>query len=426
LDSVSFGQPSQAQKSAIDVASLQGVVATMGTAGATARTHIREAKVHKRELDRSIAKLNADLAKIGTSRKDSTVVRAAIDSSAQVTAQVSVSYNINDASWRWLYEAHLDTASKKVALLKQAQVLQGSGEDWSDVELLLTTSLPSHNNKIPPLFPLYVRAEAHESQHAAARSSSSPTELETVVVTGSNIQGRRFRKEADEDKLEDLGSYVEMETTATEYAEAYAVPGKVSIEANRQPRMFPVTDDDFAVELVARTVPKREPKAYLEAIFKYERNVPLQSAELQLFRDDAFIGKAATDTFMPGAEVRLPFGVDERVRVAVRHEQEQSGKRGVLSRQNLKDERLRFEVTNYHTYPIKVEMLDRLPISKGSDVKVEIPQGSTPPTQKDFEKKPGLLLWLVNVQPRETASVRHYVEIRYPNDKELAGYEALE
>jgi uncharacterized protein (TIGR02231 family) len=217
-----------------------------------------------------------------------------------------------------------------------------------------------------------------------------------------------------------------MDTNATEFLTEYLVPGHVSIAANREPRMFPVSEDEFAVQLVARTIPKRERQAYLEATFKYERNLPLQAGELQLFRDDAFIGKASIDTFLPGADVRLPFGVDERIRVAVRQEPEQSGKRGIFGRQKLKDDRLRFEISNYHTYPINVEVLDRIPIAKSSDVHVEIPTGGTPPTQRDYESKPGLLLWAMNIEPRQTATVKHYIEIRYPNDKQLAGYEATD
>jgi uncharacterized protein (TIGR02231 family) len=210
----------------------------------------------------------------------------------------------------------------------------------------------------------------------------------------------------------------------TDFMTEYAVPGRASIASNRQPRMFPVNEEEFKVDLVARTVPRREQQAYLEATFTYERAVPLQAGELQLFRDGAYIGKASTGALLPGADVRLPFGVDERVRVAVKQEQEQSGKKGVFGRQKLKDEGLRFEVNNYHSYPIKVEVLDRVPIAKSGDVDVDVGAESTPPTERDFDKKPGLYLWSVAVEPRQTVTIRHYVQIRYPSDKELAGFEA--
>lgn len=431
LDSVTFGQSPQAAKASVDIQSLQGAVDTIGKSGSGARTRIREANLRIRELDRALVKLTADLKKVETTRKQSLTVRAFIDAAVAVNAPVSVSYDAKDAGWQWIYEAHLDTTTKRVALMKQARVRQGSGEDWNNVSLALTGAQPTRNTQLSPLHSLFVRAEHPRARYAgmpAASPGSGTTHLEEIIVTAQKSNSFFARRESDntsDEVLEDLGTYIEMENKATEFANEYAVPGKITLSANREPRMFPVSEDEFAVNLVARAIPKREQQAYLEAVFKYERAEPLQSGELQLFRDGEFIGKATFETFLPGTDVRLPFGADDRIRVAVRPEQEKSGKqRKLFSKENLKDERVRFEIANFHTYPIQIEVLDRIPIAKGGDVQIELPAGSTPPTKKDFESKPGVLMWALNVEPRQTATVKHYVEIRYPNDLALAGYES--
>ena len=148
-----------------------------------------------------------------------------------------------------------------------------------------------------------------------------------------------------------------------------------------------------------------------------------EMAEALALADGAFIGKASGESLMPGAQVRLPFGIDERIRVDVRQEPEHSGKTGVFARQNIRDERLRFEVTNYHSFPIKVELLDRRPVPLSKDVHVEVDRGGTTPTQSDYEQKPGLMLWAFDAEPRKMATVLHSFSVRYPNDKALAGFE---
>jgi uncharacterized protein (TIGR02231 family) len=424
LDTTAFGQPKEGAKSSIDVQSLQGVISVMATTGSDARSKIRDSKIRIREIDRSIAKLNEDLRKVGTARKSSLSVFALVNASSAVTAPVSLTYVVRDSKWKWIYEAHLDTAAKQVDFMKLAQLEQGSGEDWSNVELTLTASLPAQNNALAPLRSLLLRSEDIGIRRSSGSVGGDNFDISEVVVTGHRVGARPPRRERTTSSEPDLGTYVEMDANVTEFVTDYLVPGKISVTSNREPRTFPVNEDSFAVELIARTIPRRERQAYVEATFKYDRDTPMQSAELQLFRDDAYIGKAQLDTFLPGADVRLPFGVDERIRVSVKQEKEQSGKRGLTGRQKVRDERLRFEIANFHSYPIKVEVLDRVPIPKSNDVHIEIPNGSTPPTKRDYEEKPGLLLWALNIEPRQTAAIRHYVEIRYPADKQLAGFEA--
>ena len=45
----------------------------------------------------------------------------------------------------------IDTQKKTVALVRQAELQQGTGEDWNNIELTISTSQPSLNATTPPL-----------------------------------------------------------------------------------------------------------------------------------------------------------------------------------------------------------------------------------------------------------------------------------
>lgn len=115
----------------------------------------------------------------------------------------------------------------------------------------------------------------------------------------------------------------------------------------------------------------------------------------------------------------MPFGSDERIRIAVRDERAQSGQRGVINKQTVKETRQRFDVTSYHPTPITVEVVDRVPVSKNSDIHVEVLKGATDPTVKDFQGKPGVFLWRLDAQPQKTVSIRHYYSLQYPAGRQL-------
>jgi uncharacterized protein (TIGR02231 family) len=203
-------------------------------------------------------------------------------------------------------------------------------------------------------------------------------------------------------------------TTSTDYIADYRVPSRVSLLADRQPRVFPIGDNAFDVTLVVRVVPSVDHAGHLEAVFKYSDPLPIEAGQLQLYRDGAYVGEAETEAFLPGADVRMPFGVDERIRVSVRDEATQSGQKGLLSRQTVKETRERVDITNYHPTMIPVEMVDRIPVSKNADVHVDTLKGATEPSVRDLDGKAGVWLWKLDPEPQQTVTVHEAYAIQFP------------
>jgi len=167
-----------------------------------------------------------------------------------------------------------------------------------------------------------------------------------------------------------------------------------------------------------------EPTARLEAAFHYGKDTPIEAGRLQLYRDGAFVGTANLPLLLPDSDVRVPFGVDERIRILVREEKAESGARGVLGRQVQSEHRRRYEITSYHVAAIPIEVIDRVPVPKDSGIKVEVLDGATPPTEKDFDGKAGVYLWRLPGTPRKTETIRHLYSVRYPSDKVLTQSES--
>jgi uncharacterized protein (TIGR02231 family) len=416
LDSLAANPVGSATRASVDGANLATVLATMTTSASAARKRVRDAHLKLRTLDRELEKMKADLAKVATQSKQSTEVRASVESAAAVTANVAVSYTIENAGWDWIYQARLNTAKKRISLDRQGSVHQGSGEDWKNVVLTLTTALPADDVATPQLNSLYVDLQVPAPPRAfgmAAKRSmaagqfaapaAAPAELQEVAVTGARRQAA---------------------ASSTDYIAEYKIPSRVSLNADRESRLYPIAEDEFDVDLVARIVPSASHAAHLESVFKYQSQLPIEAGQLELYRDGAYVGEAETQAFLPGAEVRMPFGADERIRVAVRNEQAQSGQRGVIAKQAVKETRQRFEVTSYHPAPIPVEIIDRIPVSKNADIHVEILKGATEATVKDFEGKPGVLLWKFDAPPQKAVSIRHYYSVQYPSGRELEQSEA--
>ncbi|MBK9251291.1 MAG: mucoidy inhibitor MuiA family protein [Proteobacteria bacterium] len=411
LDAIAAAPADREGRSVIDAASLSPTLATMGTNAAAARAKIRAANIATRSLDDQLAAAKAELDKVVTSRKSTSEVRATVEATAAVTLPIVVVYRVGDAGWQWLYEARLDSQAKRVSIFRQASIRQGSGEDWQGVEVAVTTAKPRQDAGTPEVESLFLTLSDPRMV------GTSASDLEEIVVTGSRRMGRSFRA-AKEDQPDDA-PVITAEEFATDFVSEFRIPGRISIPANRQTRLYPVSEESFEATLVARAVMSVEPAARLEATFDFQKDSPSEAGRVQLYRDGAYVGNAVLPLLLPGTQVRVPFGIDDRIRIAVREERAESGRRGMTGRQMLVEHRRRYEITNFHAMALPIEIIDRVPVPKDSGIRVEILQGATSPTQKDLDGKAGVLLWRLEGAPRKTETIRHLYAVRYPADKEL-------
>jgi uncharacterized protein (TIGR02231 family) len=393
-------------------ADLSATLEAMASGAADARAKIRAAKITTRGLDDQIAATKAELDKVRTAKKSTTEVRATVVASTAVTTPISVEYRVTDAGWVWLYEARLDTQDKALAFARQASISQGSGEDWQDAEVSVTTARPAADAGAPRVASLFVRLQAFAPSAANAG-------LEEIIVTAQRSRGR---DRSDAPATEEAPRIM-AETFATEFVAEYRIPGRVSIGADRQARVYPISEEEFEPELVARAVLPAGPEARLEAAFDYDGEVPIDTGRVQLYRDGAYVGAATLPLLLPGAEVRVPFGIDDRIRIVVRDERTESGARGVANRQVLNEQRRRYEITSYHATALPIEVIDRVPVPMESGIEVEVLEGATPPTQRDLDGKAGVYLWRLDGTPQQTETIRHYYSVRYPSDRRLAATE---
>ena len=393
-------------------ANLPATLSAIAGGAADARSSIRAARIGLRALDAQIAATKAELDKVRTAKKTTTEVRATVFASAAITTQVGVEYRVNDAGWTWLYEARLDTQDESLLFARQASISQGTGEDWRNAEVTVTTAKPAADAGSPRIASLFV----HLANFATSGAVSG---LEEIIVTASRVRGRRPSSEPQTEQAPRITA----ESFATEFVAEYRIPGRVSIGADRQARVYPVSEEEFEPELLARAVLPAGPDARLEAAFHYDGELPIDAGRVQLYRDGAYIGAAALPLLLPDSDVRVPFGVDERIRIVVRDERTESGDRGLANRQALDEQRRRYEITSYHAAALPIEIIDRVPVPRESGIDVKVLDGATPPTVSDLDGKEGVYLWRLAGTPRQTQTIHHYYSVRYPSDRMLAATE---
>ena len=135
----------------------------------------------------------------GLSRKIEKQVLIAIRAEKSSSLNLEVSYLIPDASWTPTYEARVTSSEKSLQLVYSGYVRQSSEEDWSNVEMTLSTAQPAMSQTVPFLTRWTVDSRpVSSSRPVHARKPSRPQPPPSPTLMGNTLSGRVLDSETDE------------------------------------------------------------------------------------------------------------------------------------------------------------------------------------------------------------------------------------
>ena len=185
-----------------------------------------------------------------------------------------------------------------------------------------------------------------------------------------------------------------------------------------EPKRVQIDTAELDPALMVRTVPKRDPKAYLYAKVTIARGSPLLPGQVALFRDGTFVGNGKLPQLAPGEEFELGFGADDQVRVRHAVAEEKRGETGIISTSKTDVRNYRITLKNLHERAIPMVVIDQVPVSQNADIKIEL-IGKTPPSKRDLDDKRGVLAWEMKLEPDEERVVDFGYRVTWPAAKRI-------
>ncbi len=393
----------------------------LGSGTAEAFEGIHAAQREQRELDRKVAQMNRQLSQIRTGRKASVTARVHLELAAPAKARLELSYQLPGASWRPLYDARLDTETGRIGLTQIGEVRQRTGEDWSGVQLTLSTARPAASARMPDLSSWFIDfAQVYPvSRVVLSQEDTYHAELELDVL---NEEGRIAGGEDSRERFLAKAPEPVAEVIASEFAAEYRIAGRVEVPSDNAPHKFVIGERAMAAELAVRVVPKVTPRAYLYAEVELPGEEPLLPGPVSVLRDGAFVGTSGIGLLRPGEEHKFSFGVDDKVRVDYRLVDGERSREGLIAKDRRLERRYLTEVVNHHERPIEITVLDQLPVPRDERIEVELLKDSTPPSETDVEERKGVLAWSWIAAPGEERAIRFGYAVVYPEGESLPGF----
>ena len=398
----------------------------LGRGAAEAFEAIREAEVATRGLAREIEQAQRRLAKVRTGRTATLVARINLETERPVEARLELTYQLPGASWRPLYDARLDTETGATQLVQIGEVHQGTGEDWTGIALTLSTARPSVSARLPELDSWFI--DFAYPGHYDDKRKRNKNEAELSVLRDALKQSMASPSASLDEATSGTGGGLQAAESQVaravvgEFAASYRIPGAVNVPSDNEPHKFVVSERTFEAKLAVHTVPKIAPLAYLTAEITYDGTTPILPGPVSVFRDGAFVGTSALDMLRPGEQVTLSFGVDDQVRVDYRLETGERSREGIINKDLRLERRYLIEVTNHHARAMEIAVLDQLPIPRDEAIEVALLRGSTKVSERDVDKRKGVLAWRHSYQPGETRTIKFGYAVTYPDGQAVPGF----
>ncbi len=399
----------------------------IGTSMSGIQADIIKTRIAMRELGRKIEDVKKKLSERAPKQQKRTEVRVNVEASANLSADLTIKYQVGNASWRPHYDARLETGSAKkeagLLLTRRATIQQYTGEIWKDVTLVLSTSRPSGKSSAPNLNTLTVDFRRPPPKPVALGTRNSMNDQVRQAApraeTAASGRSKAFeRKRRLKKVVAEAGGRLEQKA----FQASFAVPGRVTVLNTGDAKRVKLDDQNVKPKLHVRTVPRRDTNAYLYASLQMPRSAPYLAGPVSLFRDGGFVGTGRLPNLAPGAKHELGFGSDPSIIIKYHILGEKRGETGLISSSATDQRNFKFDVTNQHGRPIDVVIIDQMPVSLNEDITVDL-LGPTSPTKRNYQDKRGLLAWQFALKAGAKRGVSFGYTISWPAEKKIGfGY----
>lgn len=379
-----------------------------------------EARQSLKVIDQEIRALQASNRQAGQMIAPTREATIEIEAASATKARLVVSYRVAGAGWRPHYDARLTSASgtPSLELIRRAAVMQRTGEDWTNVSLIVSTVRARRGVAAPDV--LVERLKIFEPPPPVAQRPMPASRARRNEAPDSFAAGKLASpgvESAPVAMAEAREQEAALETGA--YETQFRVPGRVDIPGDGSSRSLRLGSSKIAPEMSVRIAPAFDTSAYLDVAFTNKDDAPLLPGAVNIQRDGMYVGRGHIQLVAPGEETRLGFGVDDGVKVTRVPVSRKEAGPGWLGSNKSEVKDFRTSVRNLHQFPVKVSMIDRMPISEDAKITIEPLSSNTPPTQNIVEGRRGVMAWNFDLAPKAQREIRTGWQVKWPADKRL-------
>jgi len=291
-----------------------------------------------------------------------------------------LSYIVKRASWKASYDIRVMT-DNSIHLTYHGTITQTTSEDWKNVDLALSTAIPSSGGSPPDLPPVLVRFYVPPKSSRYDYDGILSLNLDIEDQKKSDISGGKRKKEMKEKDYKEKEKSVQVQTAtvakASESATSatFKIPRLTTIDSDNKPHKVTITVIKFTKATFEYTIaPKINQNAYLKAKVKNTSEFPLLQGSVSVFFDNTFATSATIKAASPNEEFDIDLGVDPSVKITYKPPHKFLEHGGFINKSNTQTFKYLTEIKNAKSTAIDVILWEQVPLSVYDNIKVKLLQ----------------------------------------------------
>ncbi len=327
---------------------------------------------------------------------------------------LEVEYVVANAGWVPAYDLRAPKNLADVELVYRARVWQRTGEDWRDVDLLLSTAQPQRGAQGPEPRPVWARLEDPRVRKAVPRQRVSYDDFDAGDVAAGEAPtlGAVFAG------VDDQGISVR-----------FRLARKETIESRDQPTNVLIGRARVDTRPEHYTAPAVDPTVWLRARATNTSDWVMLPGRAAVYFGADFLGHAQLPGVQREEEFTLHLGPDPGLIVERTKLQDLTEEPGVFGSKTTLTEAWRINLKNRGAFSraadgsVRVFVHEVLPKTKDDRIEVSIenvrPALATSERWKKEREEKGVLTWAVRVPKGGGTTIDLTTSIEYPEDAEL-------
>lgn len=329
----------------------------------------------------------------------------AVAEAGEVTVDVSSVEGF--ANWSPVYDMRLTTGDAAALDIDRAVVIsQQTGQDWTDVQLVLSTARPGEQTGPSGVWaPLrrIIPKEELERERGVVMLSDQAEGFSRAVVSGLA------------EEVAQAPMAVAAQADFSGATVTYIYPGRVDIRNGVEDLRLPLDTLNFEADVWAEAVPSRDQIAYRMAEFTNDTGEVMLPGRALIFADDTMIGFSQLPLLAAGADTEMGFGPLDGLRLTRATPRKSEGDVGVFVSSNQLTEQAIITIENLSGQDWPVKLRDAIPYSEQDDLEVTF-TASPPVTRRDPDGARGILEWDLDLAAGDRREVTLDYTLTWPRD----------
>ncbi|VFT37285.1 mucoidy inhibitor A [Pseudomonas aeruginosa] len=283
---------------------------------------------------------------------------------------MKLDYTLRDASWQPTYDARLRDGAKTIELTYQGLVRQSSGEDWTDVDLTLSTARPALGGNVPRLNPWIVDIDAPNAYYGAEMAMQDvPAPMPQAAPIART--SAKMAMPAPAPKLAEA-RLATAEVSSGAASASFHIPVPATLNSDGSAQKVTIARLEMPAKLRYLAAPALRETAYLEAETRNDSDYPLLPGTLNTFLGNSFVASGHLRGVMPGESFELALGADEGIGIERKLVKRYTDSSGLIGNRTRVNYEFRIDVRNNHKNAERVQFEDQLPVSRNEQIHVTL------------------------------------------------------